>query len=379
MRLQPKNTYLFIFVVALVYPAVFVASDWLQGPLWDDENGFWPTSLGFSQQLIPSLAQIQDYNQFNTPVPFILFGMLEHLFGLGPFAARMVSFLSSISIAVLIGWPGKSGSTKPIFALLGLFLFPFFLMLSGRLYTDIIAALLGLLGVVLYLRGQHLGSGASFVLAIACRQFMLAFPVAIATHELIRAVSNRKWPSLSFFLPAGAALTILAWVAFFGGLAPATATAGRWMSDSQKYLFVFSIGNGLYFLATLGWAFVIPEFILLNHRPQLKDLNLSKLLLIAVITFSLYLFFPPEQSYLSVFTKVTDRLPSEGLSLMLFAILGTLTCWRFSRLDLPFWMIFFNLLIMMKAITWDKYALPIIVIFWYFKARDIDFRDDFSV
>ncbi|WOD39258.1 hypothetical protein [Nodosilinea sp. E11] len=383
MRIQLKNSYLFIFLVALVYSMVFVASDWLQGPLWDDEIGFWRTSLTFSQQLIPSFAQIQDYDQFSTPVPFILFGMLEYLFNLGPFAARMVSFLSSLGIAWLIGWPGKQGTTKPIFSLLGLFLFPFFLLLSGRLYTDVIAAFLGLVGVVLYLRDRHISSGVMFVLAIACRQFMLAFPVAIAAHELARAISGRRWPSLSFFLPAGAALTIMAWVVLFGGLAPATATADRWMPSFQSSLFSFSIENGLFFLSTLGWAYVIPEFLyktflLKDFKPNLSRSNLIKLLIIAVAVGILFLLFPPSVSYLSVFYRVVIRLPSEGWALAIFASLGILTCWRFARLDLAFSLILFNFLIMTKAIAWDKYALPIIVIFWYFQARDIYNRHDFN-
>lgn len=381
MLKQFKNSHLFIFIVALVYSAVFVASDWLQGALWDDEIGFWETSLEFSQQFIPSLSQIQDYDQFSTPAPFILFGMIEHLFNLGPFAARMVSFLSSLGIAFIIGWPGKEGSTKPIFALLGLFLFPFFLLLSGRLYTDIIASFLGLVGVTLYLQNRHLGSGISFVLAIACRQFMLAFPVAIAVHELVRSICRRQWPSLSFFLPAGAALTIMAWVVFFGGLTPATATSERWVPYFQRSLFNISINNGLFFIATLGWAYVIPEFILQkllfkDFKPNLSRSNVIRLSIIAAVVVLLFLLFPPAVSYLSVFRRVVFSLPQQA-ALGLLAVLGTLTCWRFARIDLAFWMLLFNFLIMTKAITWDKYALPLLVVLWYFQARSIDKRDDF--
>jgi hypothetical protein len=377
MRNQLKNSYLFIFVVTLVYSVVFVASEHLQGALWDDEIGFWDTSLEFSHQLLPSLSQIQDYNQFNTPLPFIVFGILEYLFRLGPFAARLLSFFSSLGIAFLIGWPTDKSSIRSIFSLLGLFLFPFFLLLSGRLYTDIIAAFLGLIGTVLYLQNRHFVSGISFALAIACRQFMLAFPAAIATHELVRSIYCRKWPSLSFFVPAGAALTILIWVAFFGDLAPATAIANRSVPENQQSLFALSVNNGLYSLSTLGWAYVIPEFLLLNRQFKFSKAALIKLILIAVVMIPLFLSFPPLQTSLSVFTRVTDKLPYEWLSLSLFMILGILTCWRFSRIDLAFWMILFNSGIMMKAVAWDKYALPIIVIFWYFQARNIDSRDDF--
>ncbi|NEP18764.1 MAG: hypothetical protein F6J97_18000, partial [Leptolyngbya sp. SIO4C1] len=196
-----KETHVFLFIIGLVYTALLVVSSYLHGALWDDEIGFWKTSLEFSNQLLPSFAQIRNYNQFNTPFPFIVYGMLEHLFKAGPFAARLINFVFSIVIAFLIGWPGKKRSSTPIFALLGLFLFPWYLWLSTRLYTDMLASFFVVWGIAFYLKKQHILSGLSFFIAISCRQFMLVFPLAVAFHELVLSIRYRRWPSLSFFLP----------------------------------------------------------------------------------------------------------------------------------------------------------------------------------
>ena len=45
---------------------------------------------------------------------------------------------------------------------------------------------------------------------------------------------------------------------------------------------------------------------------------------------------------------------------------------RFLRADLMFLMIVLNSLVMMKAWPWDRYALPLVVAFWYFKSVGLD-------
>ena len=74
---------LFLLSVALLYAALFVWRDCLQGPPQWDEVSFWQTSLTFSDRLIPTLDQLRNYEELNTPLPFVLFGMLEYLFHQG--------------------------------------------------------------------------------------------------------------------------------------------------------------------------------------------------------------------------------------------------------------------------------------------------------
>ncbi len=70
------------------YAGIFVFFHSLKFPLWNDEGRFWPTSLSFSSKLIPTLHQLKNYDELSTPLPFVVFGVLEHLFHKGIAAGR---------------------------------------------------------------------------------------------------------------------------------------------------------------------------------------------------------------------------------------------------------------------------------------------------
>ncbi|MBD2260583.1 hypothetical protein [Pseudanabaena sp. FACHB-2040] len=368
--LKVKPAFLFLLLIAFTYTVLFFAMDQLRGPFWIDEAWFWETSQQFSQSLIPTLDQLRNYNELNTPLPFILYGMLEYLFDDGLFAGRLLNFLLSIAIVFLIGWPGQGKHFKPILAVLGLFLFPYFLWLSARFYTDLIASIFALLGVVFYLRKQPIVSGLVFILAIASRQYMVAFPVAIAAHELVIAIRHRQRPSLSFFLPFFAALSLLGWFVLFGGLTPQNALAARPAPEVQQSLWALLPNSGLFFLSGLGLAFVIPEFLLFYRRLDWKAVFSKKSLLIAVGLLVLFIVFPPPDFARGLAWRVGGLMPLLPLRQALFYGLAVLTCLRFANLSLASWMVLFNALIMMKAFPWDRYALPLLIVLWYLQARN---------
>lgn len=102
LRLQ---RFLFLLCVTAIYASLIVGLDFLQGPCWWDEITFWDTSLRFSDRLLPTVSNLKDYNELSTPLPFIIFGALEHLFGRGIFAGRLLNILLSLSMVFMIGWP----------------------------------------------------------------------------------------------------------------------------------------------------------------------------------------------------------------------------------------------------------------------------------
>ena len=129
--------YIFIGLIVVIYTVLFFVADQLHGPPWADEQSFYETSQQFSHQLIPSLDQLKNYSELNTPLPFIIYGQIEYLFHGGLFAGRLFSYLISISIAIYIGWPGQGKHRfTPILALTGFFLHPYFLWFSTRYYTQ---------------------------------------------------------------------------------------------------------------------------------------------------------------------------------------------------------------------------------------------------
>ena len=170
-------------LLGLVYLAVLVLFDFLQFPPEKDELHFWPTVLSFSRAWIPSPDQLRGYHELNTPLPFVLFGALEHLFHGGIAAGRFLNLVLSFGLAAAIGTAGDD-SRRSVRATVGLLVFPYFLGLSPYLYTDVMAAFFVLLGLIAHLEGKPLGSALFWTLAIAARQYAVAIPIAMAAYQL---------------------------------------------------------------------------------------------------------------------------------------------------------------------------------------------------
>ena len=275
----------------------------LQGPpLWDEAD-FWTASLTFSTRFIPTVEQLTSYKELNTPLPFIMFGWLERLFRQGMFAGRLLSMLLSISIVFAVGWPTAQKKQRSLRCLIGLLLCPYFLLYSGLLYTDIIACFFVLLGVISYEHKRHLLICVAFVLAIASRQYMLAFPAAITLYEFVIAMRNIPWRSFKvsqyfkwkdqwrWIAPAIATCSIFGWIVLFQGLAPKPAfttpdipraysailavASGNAMSSAvlatnvppvQRSLWALTPGAAVNFLSCVALYIVIPEALLFKLR-----------------------------------------------------------------------------------------------------------------
>ncbi|NJL57842.1 hypothetical protein HC928_23955 [bacterium] len=90
---------------------------------------------------------------------------------------------------------------------------------------------------------SHFPSSIAFMLAIASRQYMLAFPAALATYEFavcalevwrtrrLDLAKQKRW-----LAPAIAAMSILGWIYLFQGLAPETAIESRAPQVQKKHL-----------------------------------------------------------------------------------------------------------------------------------------------
>jgi hypothetical protein len=367
---------LFIFGITVIYLAILAWLDFLQGPIWWDEGPFWESSLTFNDNLWPTLEELRNYHSLNTPLPFIIFGGLDYLFGGGMVTGRLFNLILSLVIVAIIGWPSKEKGGRALLCLIGLFLCPYFLWLSGRLYTEMVACTLVLMGFVAYFRNRILISAVAFTLGIAARQYMIAFPLAVATYEfieLIKAVRihspidwTRHW---RWIAPTFAVLSMGFWIFLFQGLAPDSAIAGK-APAVQKSTFAVTPGGIINFLAFVGVYIVIPEFLLFRPETPFKTLreNRRKYLLIAGGLLIFCLIFPPMNFGNGMVIKLGKLMPTPWLHFLLFYSLALLACLRFSKPDLYFWLVLFNALIMMKALPWDRYALPLVIIFWYLKS-----------
>ncbi len=364
----------FVVALAVLYSATFYAADGLGFDPEKDEMHFWQTSVHFSKSLVPSLDQLRSYNELNTPLPFLLFGTLENFFHGGIRAGRLFNMLLSCAIVCLVGLPRSSGNSRPVMAAFGLLLFPYYLGVSVHLYTDIIAAFFVLLGMVEYRAGKCWISALCFILAIASRQYMVAFPVAIAFYEFTRYGADLLRPRVEWLAPLLAASSIFGWILLFGGLAPSNAVEAQSLSTA-KILTLFP-HHALYFLSVVGVYFVALELVFFWRHASLAQWISKRNVWIAATLVGLFLAFPPLQNVyypiptMGFLDKAARSVANDPLRVMLFYVLALATCLRFNRYGLGAVLVFVNAVTMLKAhIGWDKYALPMLIVLWHMKAN----------
>lgn len=373
-----RQKFLFLFGITAIYSVLVAWLEFLKGPMWWDEKTFWATSLTFSDRLLPTLDQLRNYQELNTPLPFIIFGLLEYFFRQGIVAGRLLNLVLSLIMVMTIGWPGKDNHGQSILCLIGLLMCPYYLWLSGRLYTEMIACFWVIMGLINYLKNRSFLSCIAFILAIASRQYMLAFPLAIAAYEFTLAVNKIRhyrqvdWSAQCRWLfPLIAALSLGVWLLLFQGLVPEAAIeAGGKAPEVQKTIWALMPGGAINFLAFVGFYMVIPEFILFRPQEQLSKIK-QRWLLIVCIAVGLFIFcqvFPPYLEGNGILMNASEYLPTDALKIILFWGLSLLACIRFWRPNLMFVIILLNSLIMMKAYPWDRYVLPLAVVFWYLKS-----------
>ena len=379
---RSQQKFLFILGITAIYITLVFWLNFLQGPYWHDEKPFWETSLTFSNSLFPTIEDLRDYSELNTPLPFIIFGALEYLFGQGIFAGRLLNLILSLSIVFIIGYPNQDKRGRAILCLIGLFICPYYLWLSGRLYTEMIACFWVIIGFVSYIRNRHTISCIAFILAIASRQYTLAFPAAIATYEFILAILRiRNIPKINirkikiaeqwrWIAPLIAALSIFGWFYLFQGLAPQTAIEVRDTPEVQQTTWALTPGGAINFLSFVGTYIVIPELILFRNSSILQILNQQrrKIIIIAAVLLLYCLVFPPLLFGSGNISKLVNWLPNDILKMVFLYSLSLLSCIRFSQPNLISLIVFFNTLIMIKAYPWDRYVLPLVVVFWYLKS-----------
>jgi hypothetical protein len=362
---------LFVAGLIVLYLAIFFFLNQLQFPAKWDEGHFWETSLLFSKSLIPDLNQLKNYPELNTPLPFIIFGNLEYLFHGGLFAGRLLNFILSFVIVCLIGLTSINNSKYGFLAALGVLLSPYYLMYSVVLYTDNISIFFVLFGFYFYIRSRHFLSCIAFILAIASRQYMLAFPVAIAAYELIIAWKTGLWLRIQLLAPIVASSSIFGWILLFGGLAPKAGLSGELTPVVQQVTWAFSLDGSLYFLSWVGLEFVIPEWILFSRKIKEQNILTPKNIYISLGLLLLFLIFFKSFESHGLLAKFTGYLPNNFLKLPVLYCLSLLACWRFSRFNLAFLLIVMNCGIMLKAYPWEKYVLPLVVVFWYLKSMNL--------
>jgi hypothetical protein len=169
--------------------------------------------------------------------------------------------------------------------------------------------------------------------------------------------------------PLIAALSILGWFALFQGMAPSTATVDK-APEVQKTLWALELGGAVNFLSFVGTYIVIPELILFPPKVPLNVIRSrwKKWFAIAILLLLFCLISPPPVIGNGNIVKLAKLLPNYPLQFSLYYGLALLACIRFAKPDLMFWIVAFHAAMMTKALPWDRYVLPLVVVFWYLKS-----------
>jgi hypothetical protein len=366
-----KQRIWFFAAIAVAFLALLVGFDFLRFPIRGDELHFWPASVALFQDGLPSLRQLQTYNELSTPLPFLIFGGLEYVFHGGIIVGRAINIASSLATLVIIGALGKF-SFRALLCAAGLMLFPYFVLVGTHLYTDPLAVLCTVAGVALYLRGRPWTSAVCFIVGIACRQYVVAFPLALLAGGLLLHARLRQiaWRS-EVIASAIATLSLAGWYVFFGGFAPQTALHAQNIAAVRFYP-----EHGLYFLTCIGLYFVVAECILFRSVAPLLAPGRGAIAIAALVSL-LFLFFPPIENinppvptmgYLDI--AVRSVFPTLA-RVMLFWALAFVAVLRLRPLSTGGLMLYANAALLACAhVAWDKYALPMLATLWLLKSAD---------
>ena len=263
----------FLGCVALAFLATFVVTDGLHHEPAGDEQHFLDSAGVFQGRF--ELEALRSYPELVTPLALVIWGELEHFTGDGLFYGRLLNLALTFAMVCLIALSAPRQWPRARLAAVGLLLFPYTLPLSAHLYTDPIGAFLVVSGTLALARGHPAVSWLAFVCAIATRQYLVQIPAALAAASGLSYLRGERarWKDVAVCAASG--VTLLAWVAFFGGLAT-PAGIEDWldfypapmMSATEFILF-----QGLYALTGVGAYFVVVEALLFQRHPVPKEMR----------------------------------------------------------------------------------------------------------
>lgn len=367
------------------YTVILLHKNFLNVYWYRDEWHFFETTIRFSKQIVPSLNLLKNYAELNTPLPFIIGGWWANIFGQNIQTLRILTFLLSFFVTNLFIWQSRVSLNKTLICILGLWLFPNYYLCTVYYYTDIFAITAMLLGIIAYLHQRHFFSGLFFIAAICCRQYMIAFPVAIIAYECwgvwiktngifltINKLLQRRY--LTWYVLA--CFSLIPWLILWSGFAPAAEMTRQYYDHISTYKWGFV----LYASAVVAVYYVIPETIFsrnfryyLSYPRQNPYLFLIFLVLISTIV----VWYPAKQTQNAYFNlpylgNVDLGLMTVGIKgifkQITFGLLMLISLMRFVKLDanLGGWVFVVNTLLLGKAqLSWDKYSLPTAVVLWF--------------
>jgi hypothetical protein len=367
----------FLLAIGLVYGATFFVADALRFEPVKDEIHFLESSRRFA---VPFDGEaLRSYPEVVTPLSLIAWGALERLTGSGLWAGRALNLVLSFALVCLVAFSAPVAWPRGALAATGLLLFPYTLPLSVHLYTDLMGAALATVGTFAVVKRRPALAFFSLTAAIATRQYLVQISAALLATEALAWVrgDSQRWKTAA--ATAAASATLVAWILFFGGLAPRAGLdvwAPRYPAPMLDASF-FIVHYGLYALVGIGAYFVVVEAVLFRELPTRDALANRRNLIAAAVLVALFLIDPPvltsshQGGPIGRVSRMLLPAPDyDVLRVALFYPLALLGMIRFSgRLDAAFWIVTAGVVLSMKQqLPWEKYLLPTLSSLWLLRA-----------
>jgi len=370
-RVGPRRLALGIGLVTIALLAIGTRG--LSFGLYGDEPSFLATSLDLTDPGEPWSNRIDGYDEFATPLSFLVFGFAARLDGGSPELARLVSLASAAALFVLVAWGSRRPGDETPRAVVGLVANPYVLLTAVLLYSDVPAAALCVGAMLAHRRRHHALAGIVFALAIATRQFAIVFPLAIVTAAwwpVIIDIARRRAPDLperrTWMWSLAAAATYGIWVVMFGGVTNETALDVRLAPEAQQSTFGLEPSAGVHALAVLTTYFVLVEIVVrpdLSILRELRAWTARHTALVAATVFAVLVTGISLQGS-GLVLNVVERVPTEAAQTLVMATLAAAAVIRFSRGGVATWFVLGHVLLMTKSYQWDKYAMAPIAVLW---------------
>jgi len=386
------RTRTFLGGVAIAFVVTFLAADGLRFEPEKDEIHFRASAEAFRGGF--AVDALRSYPEVVTPLALVVWGELEHFTGAGLRLGRLLNLALMLAVVCMVAFAAPAAWPRGALAAIGLLVFPYSLPLAAHLYTDVIAVFFAVAGTLALARGRPVLACIAFAGGIATRQYVIQIPAALAAAECVAWLRGDgvRWKTL---LACGiSGLTLLGWVAFFGGLAP-QAGIDAWVSRYPAPMMSATglvLHHGLYALTGIGAYFVLVEALLFRRSPLPRELLGRRTLALALALAAVFWLDPPVLSAshtggpIGRVARVLLPAPDfDVVRVSLYYLLALLAVLRFAgRLDAGFWVVAAGFVLAMKQqLPWEKYLFPTLAVLWTLVSlgqvqgyRDADARTD---
>jgi len=370
LRKPLRGPWVWQLLLALPFLATFVATRF-DYPIHGDETTFYPITLQFAAQPVPSVELLQSYEQIQTPLMFWLFGLLGR--AVGPELWKLRAGIALLSYLTLLLFfrlcrarcPGVK-PWVPVYATAALALSPYYLGTSFYYYTDIPCLFAMLAALASYLSGHRLGGAIAAGAAMLTRQFSAFLPAAYALASLMtrRPSGIDRGHAITLILPFAMLVPLML---LWGGISPQNRLRG--LISQGGYIHPEFVN----YLVLATGAYSLPMTLLLVG----EIFQRQRILLTALLTPLFWLAIPrpnPESLNLPVKTLgyldiVLTRLFGDHKTIPYFLlwVLGCLILYEIFEIERrePQKLILFSIagffvMHLFAHMVWDKYLLLVL-------------------